>query len=495
MTTRSLLKQLLILTLTSATLTGCLGLREEVLPPPEKHLVFEEIFWVGTHYPYETIWGSQVEDYTQDSYLKIHNPSDHVIYLDSLCLGTSAFVLNTVASLNADNNYTATHVAVDNVIMFPGSGRDYPIRPGESKVICACAIDHSLSPEEKGKRYHFARPQEEISTGMGALPMEGDHPHHHKAANLEGADFEWLTKEQLAVWPYELVDDNQVPNMIPIFQGTFYNVHGAFSIDYFGKGPGRYWTKNTKDRWEEINLNESPFRIPESRSLVLFRLPIPAEDLDQEAYWWDYEGNNQWHSEQLPTVEDVTEKGWPVFHKPHTLESTHAVRVPNEWVIDAVTICAQKNFRRQRLADSVDAGYASVKEAEDEKPVENWSGYALFRRNDGEGLIDNNNSTVDFEKRPASLLAVQPPVLLYPNITMKVKSVTLTMGDEPVRMKWVVKPKRSKDRKPTWTSSDESVATVDERGFVTPVSPGTTTITATLPNSATDSCEVTVREQ
>ena len=43
-----------------------------------------------------------------------------------------------------------------------------------------------------------------------------------------------------------------------------------------------------------------------------------------------------------------------------------------------------------------------------------------------------------------------------------------------------------------WSSSDETVATVDENGVVTAVGPGTATITATTLNGLTATCEVTV---
>lgn len=43
-----------------------------------------------------------------------------------------------------------------------------------------------------------------------------------------------------------------------------------------------------------------------------------------------------------------------------------------------------------------------------------------------------------------------------------------------------------------WSSSDEAVVTVDAAGKVTGVVPGTATITATLPDGKTDTCEVTV---
>ena len=43
----------------------------------------------------------------------------------------------------------------------------------------------------------------------------------------------------------------------------------------------------------------------------------------------------------------------------------------------------------------------------------------------------------------------------------------------------------------TWTSSDEAVATVDDQGNVTAVAPGNATITATLENGQSATCNVT----
>ena len=47
-------------------------------------------------------------------------------------------------------------------------------------------------------------------------------------------------------------------------------------------------------------------------------------------------------------------------------------------------------------------------------------------------------------------------------------------------------------REITWSSDDTSVATVDGRGTVTGVAPGTVTVTAKLPNGSTGSCKLTV---
>lgn len=46
----------------------------------------------------------------------------------------------------------------------------------------------------------------------------------------------------------------------------------------------------------------------------------------------------------------------------------------------------------------------------------------------------------------------------------------------------------------TWTSSDETVVTVDDKGLVTPVNQGWATITAHAPNGVTATCEITVKQ-
>lgn len=58
-----------------------------------------------------------------------------------------------------------------------------------------------------------------------------------------------------------------------------------------------------------------------------------------------------------------------------------------------------------------------------------------------------------------------------------------------------VTPSDATDKFVTWSSSDESVATVDQNGKVTGITPGTATITVTTRDGGkTDSCEVTVKD-
>ncbi|MBE6945614.1 MAG: hypothetical protein E7459_05955, partial [Ruminococcaceae bacterium] len=73
------------------------------------------------------------------------------------------------------------------------------------------------------------------------------------------------------------------------------------------------------------------------------------------------------------------------------------------------------------------------------------------------------------------------------------KSVSLLRGNTTT-LTAVVQPWTVIDRTVTWTSADETIATVDENGVVTGIGAGTTTITATsnLDPSFSASCEVTV---
>lgn len=63
---------------------------------------------------------------------------------------------------------------------------------------------------------------------------------------------------------------------------------------------------------------------------------------------------------------------------------------------------------------------------------------------------------------------------------------------ESLRLGYNTTPADVKDRSASWTSSDTSVATVSDDGTVTGINQGTATITATTPNGASTSCEVTI---
>ena len=91
-------------------------------------------------------------------------------------------------------------------------------------------------------------------------------------------------------------------------------------------------------------------------------------------------------------------------------------------------------------------------------------------------------------------LSVQKPTVPVTGVTLDKTTAELTVGETATLTATVV-PEDATNQKVTWTSSDTSVATVDENGVVTAVANGTTTITATTEDGGfTASCTVTVTE-
>lgn len=79
-------------------------------------------------------------------------------------------------------------------------------------------------------------------------------------------------------------------------------------------------------------------------------------------------------------------------------------------------------------------------------------------------------------------------------VTLDQHELTLTVGT-PGTLTATVTPENATNKKLTWISSAEAVATV-ENGVVTPVAMGTATITATTEDGEfSDSCVVTVKEK
>lgn len=77
-------------------------------------------------------------------------------------------------------------------------------------------------------------------------------------------------------------------------------------------------------------------------------------------------------------------------------------------------------------------------------------------------------------------------------MTLNKSSVTLAVGGTET-LTATVAPENATDKSITFTSSDETVATVTpKQGKITAVAIGTATITVTTENGKTATCEVTV---
>jgi len=102
-------------------------------------------------------------------------------------------------------------------------------------------------------------------------------------------------------------------------------------------------------------------------------------------------------------------------------------------------------------------------------------------------------STFDEEKSDTSVITVTEPTPVT-GITFNHETLTLATGGDPGVIAATITPAGATNQNIEWISSDETVATVND-GIVTPLTAGTTTITASTEDGGyTDTCMVTVKE-
>lgn len=116
----------------------------------------------------------------------------------------------------------------------------------------------------------------------------------------------------------------------------------------------------------------------------------------------------------------------------------------------------------------------------------------LNKREDGSW--DTTPVDIDSEFTTENLsLAVKGAPVAVENIALNKSTLTIAKNGS-AQLTATIKPDDATDKTITWDSSEKTVATVDENGLVTAVSPGETTITATAgEKSAT--CVVTVSDE
>ncbi|MBQ9176712.1 MAG: DUF4876 domain-containing protein [Bacteroidaceae bacterium] len=146
--------------------------------------IFEEIFFTGTLRES----GSQ---YYGDSYVKIYNNTDHVLYADGLVFAESKFKSTQLFEFTPDIRKDT--MTIWSMYVVPGNGTEHPVLPGQSMIICDTGIDHRV-----------------------ANPNSFD---------LSSADFEWY---DLSTQPAHMdIDSPTVPNMDKWYCYTlsFYLLH------------------------------------------------------------------------------------------------------------------------------------------------------------------------------------------------------------------------------------------------------------------------------
>lgn len=98
--------------------------------------IIEEIFFTGT-------LRESGKQYYGDSYVKIYNNTDHVLYADGLAFIESKFVSTQKYDYTPDIRQDT--MTVHAIYVVPGTGKEHPVEPGQSMILCDTGINHQVA--------------------------------------------------------------------------------------------------------------------------------------------------------------------------------------------------------------------------------------------------------------------------------------------------------------------------------------------------------------
>ncbi len=104
-----------------------------VLKSFSKDFIIEEVFFTGTLTP-------EGKQYFGDQYIKLYNNTDEVLYADGLLIADSRFL--TTRKDEITPSIMTEAFTVEGIVRIPGSGKQYPVKPGESIVIADQGVNH-----------------------------------------------------------------------------------------------------------------------------------------------------------------------------------------------------------------------------------------------------------------------------------------------------------------------------------------------------------------
>lgn len=275
---------------------------------PKGSFVISEIFFAGSR-------NRKGEQYDEDKYIKITNNSPVTRYLDGLALVKSLW--QSDEKVEAKPDVRATHFVTDLVMQFPGSGKEYAVKPYESVILCHSAIDHTKE--------------------------------NPNSIDLSRANFEWMSDKGYT--DSETPDNPKVPNMKLVFISD----------------PDGYGTEN----WVMSNNGQHSYAIVDLQGKSV-------QDLVKEC---------QYIYKELTIIEGMDPMEFP---------GHPALKMPNEWVLDAVNLGMTNEKQWLPISEKLDAGYAKVA---DELNDNARYGKKVVRKSLSDGskvLKDTNNSTEDF---------------------------------------------------------------------------------------------------
>ena len=272
-----------------------------------------------------------------DQYITIYNPSKQTLYLDSLAIVTNQIDPRIIFEFAPGDNFVNSYYGVNSIMCFPGKGKDFPVKPGQTIVIVNHAVDHAKEYEKYLE-----------DNGENLKEYEGI----DQFLDLSKADFEWSPST-------DKNNNPNVPDLMPISSGR------------------------------------AMATVAEAVGLALVRLPWSPATFAQFAKR-DAEADKKSKVKNPIHYINVTNTH---------LKDFLAVEIPFDKVVDCMTICPRKRF--QMRPSKLDKGFLGVNE-EDFSSYNNENilkvmGLSLQRKFDGKGFVDTDNTTTDFEVKPASL--------------------------------------------------------------------------------------------
>lgn len=136
---------------------------------PSSSFVISEIFFAWSKTP-------EGKFYTVDQFIELYNNTDTVLYADGLCIAETKIKTSHVQE-NFSPDIRSEAVPIRVAYRIPGSGKEHPVQPGATFVVCDIAINH------KGEN-------------------------NPNSVDLSKADFEWYDD-----YKNKDVDVPEVPNM------------------------------------------------------------------------------------------------------------------------------------------------------------------------------------------------------------------------------------------------------------------------------------------
>ena len=220
-------------------------------------------------------------------------------------------------------------------------------------VIAKYALNHATDFFERLDKDNGSPVNRELYSGVDAF------------LDLSKVSWEWTNKET----DIEHKNEPKVSDLIPIF------------------------TKESDD--EDIDFGFKD--VTETSGIALIKLPWTPNDFAKN--YKDTEGHRGYrHAINARSSAD---------HR----NTVDVIEIPFDKVLDCITICPKSEYKinpySKNPKNSLDQGYHAVSDgAYKNTPKSDWSKYSgmsLIRKWDGNKYVDDNNSTSDFEVKPASL--------------------------------------------------------------------------------------------